>query len=116
MEIKREFKGNVGLFLVCAELSKLNLIVMPTTRNTKGYDIVVLNPCTNKSVGLQVKCSDRKEFPIFSSHWKNYKEKIDEKILSPSLERKRKPDLWVLKLSDVEKYKDRWDSIISLLE
>ena len=83
MEIKKEFKGNVGLFLVCAELSKLNLIVMPTSRNTKGYDIVVLNPCTNKSVGLQVKCSDRKEFPIFSSHWKNYKEKIDEKILSP---------------------------------
>jgi len=48
MTIEKEFKGNVGLFLVCAEFSKRNLIAMPTSRNTKGYDVVVLNPKTNK--------------------------------------------------------------------
>jgi len=167
MEIKKEFKGSVGLFLVCAELSKQNLIAMPTSRNTKSYDIIVLNPDTNRSIGIQVKCSDRKEFLIFSSHWKNYKKKIDERITCPFvfvdisdinnppyyiltkdevksliknvIERyieeyqkkhhttfkdmlemeekaKRRVDLWVLKLSDVEKYKDRWRSIIDLLE
>ncbi len=166
MEIKKEFKGSVGVFLVCVELSKQNLIVMPTYRNAKGYDIIVLNPITNKSIGIQVKCSDRKEFPIFRSHWKNYKEKINEKIMCPfvfvdisdinnptyyiltkdevkslmkdKIERyikeyqkkkrmtfkemlemeektKRKADLWVLKLSDIEKYKDKWRSIIDLL-
>lgn len=83
MEIKKEFKGNVGLFLVCAELSKRNLISMPTSRNTKGYDVVVLNPTTNKSIGVQVKCSDRKEFPILSCHWGDYKDKIKEKIIAP---------------------------------
>lgn len=71
------FKGNVGIFLVCAELSKNNLIAMPTSRNTKGYDIVVLKPETNKSVGLQVKCTDKKDFPVMSSHWKDYKKKIE---------------------------------------
>lgn len=81
-DIRKEFKGNVGLFLVCAELSKKNLIAMPTSRNTKGYDVIVLNPKTNKSVGLQVKCTDRKEFPIMSTYWRDYEQKIEEKILS----------------------------------
>jgi len=53
MEIKKEFKGSVGLFLVCAELSKQNLIAMPTSRNTKSYDIIVLNPDTNRSIGYK---------------------------------------------------------------
>ena len=83
MKIKKEFKGNVGLYLVCAELSKRNLIALPTSRNTKGYDVITLNPSTNKSIGLQVKCSDRREFPIFSSQWKNYEDKLNEKIISP---------------------------------
>jgi len=159
MGIKKEFKGNVGLFLVCAELSKRNLIAMPTSRNTKGYDVIVLNPDTNKSIGIQVKCSDKKEFPIINSHWKDYEEKIDERIICPfvfvdisdinnpryyilmkdevknlikeTIERyieeyqnkhkmtfremlemeertKRRADLWVLKLSNIEKYKDNW--------
>jgi len=76
-----QFKANVGVFLVCAELSKNNLIAMPTSRNTKGYDIVVLNPETNKSVGIQIKCTDKKEFPIISTHWKDYEKKVEEKIL-----------------------------------
>ena len=142
MKIKKEFKGNVGLFLVCAELSKRNLIAMPTSRNTKGYDVIVLNPETNRSIGIQVKCSDRREFPVFSSYWKNYKEKIDEKVISPFVfadisdinnpayyvltkdevkslmeeKNKKKPELWALKLSDVEKYKNNWNSIIDLLK
>ena len=81
-DTKPQFKGNVGMFLVCAELSKRNLIAMPTSRNTKGYDIVVLNPETNAAVGIQVKCTDRKEFPILSSHWRDYEEKTEEKIVS----------------------------------
>jgi hypothetical protein len=81
--IKSQFKGNLGMFLLCAELSKRNLIAMPTSRNTKGYDIVVLDPETNAAIGIQVKCSDAREFPILNSHWRDYREKIEEKITSP---------------------------------
>lgn len=80
--IESQFKGNIGMFLVCAELSKRNLIAMPTSRNTKGYDIVVLDPKTNVAVGIQVKCTDRKEFPVLSTYWRDYEEKITEKIVS----------------------------------
>lgn len=81
-DIKPQFKGNIGIFLTCAELSKRNLIAMPTSRNTKGYDVMVMNPETNKAVGIQVKCTDKRDFPILSSYWRDYDEKIEEKIMS----------------------------------
>jgi len=164
---KPQFKGNLGMFLVCAELSKRNLIAMPTSRNTKGYDIVVLNPETNGALGIQVKCTDKKEFPILTSHWKDYDQKIENTILSDfvfvdmsdpdkpnyfilskeemkyilqsiikgylhkyqekhnltweqMLEKeeraKRKPDLWIVRKSDVEGYQDKWDTITNRLQ
>ena len=165
-EIKTQFKGNLGMFLVCAELSKRNLVAMPTSRNTKGYDVVVLNPETNEAVGIQVKCSDRKEFPVFNTHWNDYQQKTDEKIMSDFVfvdisepdkpkyfivgekevkrilksrieeylqkyqqkynltweqmlekeqQEKRKPDLWVIKLTDIERCQDKWETIINRL-
>jgi hypothetical protein len=81
-DIKPQYKGNIGMFLVCAELSKLNLIAMPTSRNTKGYDIVVLHPDTNKALPIQVKCTDKKNFPILNSLWNDYRDKINEKVMS----------------------------------
>ena len=83
MELEKGIKGNIGLFLVCAELSKRNLVVLPTFRNTRGYDLIALNPNNNKSLGLQVKCSDKKEFPVFSSYWYNYKLELNRKVLAP---------------------------------
>lgn len=80
-DIKPQFKGNIGIFLVCAELSKLNLIAMPTSRNTKGYDIMIMNPKSNKAIGIQVKCTDRKDYPILSSYLKDYEKEIQEKII-----------------------------------
>jgi hypothetical protein len=84
-ELDKQIVGNVGLFLVCAELSKRNLIAMPTIRNLKGYDILVLNPNTNRAVGIQVKTARIKvkyRFQIFQSHWRDYQEKIEEHICS----------------------------------
>jgi len=82
-DIKPQFKGNIGMFLVCAEFSKRNLIAMPTSRNTKGYDIVVLEPETHAATGIQVKCTDKKDFPVFSSHWRDYEHIISQKIVCP---------------------------------
>jgi len=164
--VKRQFKGNVGIFLVCAEFSKKNLIAMPTSRNTEGYDIVVLNPETNKSIGVQVKCTDKREFPIITTHWGDYEKKIEEKILcdfvfvdisnldkphyfvlsgeevknllkshiksylseyqkrhnltfEQMLEKEKRtermPDLWAIKLNDLEKHEGKWEIISNRL-
>jgi hypothetical protein len=37
---RAQITGNVGLYRVCAELSKLGFNVMPTARNAKGVDVV----------------------------------------------------------------------------
>ena len=81
MKIEKRFKGNVGMYLVAAKLSQMNLIALTTSRNTRGYDIVVLNPSTNRGKGIQVKCSDQREFPIMQSFLKDYLEEIQKKIL-----------------------------------
>jgi len=80
-KIERQFIGNVGMFLVAAKLSSMNMIALPTSRNTKGYDIVVLNPQTDKGKGIQVKSSDKREFPVVGTRLRGYEEKINEKIV-----------------------------------
>jgi hypothetical protein len=80
LSIEKSYKGNIGVFLVAAKLSQMNLIALTTSRNTKGYDIVVLDPSTNRGKGIQVKCTDKKEFPIMQSFLKDYKQEIQRKI------------------------------------
>lgn len=96
--IEKQFKGNLGMFLVCAELSKHNLIAMPTSRNTKGHDIVVLNPETNIGMAIQVKCTGQPKsgFPIASSHWKDCESIFEKKIIS---------DFVFVDISEIEKPK-----------
>ena len=81
--LRKEIKGNLGLFLVCTEITKRNLIALPTSRNTKGIDLVILNDESNKSVGLQIKCSDKKEYPVINSYWHDYEEEVRKKIIFP---------------------------------
>ena len=48
--------GNIGLFYVCYQLSRLGWNVMPTTRNAKGIDILVYSQDTPpRTLTIQVK-------------------------------------------------------------
>lgn len=52
--MSNQITGNVGLYLVCTELSKRGFNVMPTARNAKGVDIVGYDD-EGKSFTIQVK-------------------------------------------------------------
>ncbi len=80
-KVAKDFKGNVGIFLVASRLSAMNIIALTTSRNTKGYDIVVLNPETNKGKGIQVKCTDKKDFPVVRTMLKTIHEELEKKII-----------------------------------
>jgi hypothetical protein len=80
-KIAKEFKGNVGIFLVASKLSAMNIIALTTSRNTKGYDIVVLNPETNKGKGIQVKCTDKEDFPVVSALFRTMHEELRKTII-----------------------------------
>jgi len=56
--------GIIGVFYVCYELSKRGWIALPTTRNTKGVDVVIYNPSNPKQFyTIQVKTL-RKRSPV----------------------------------------------------
>jgi DNA-binding cell septation regulator SpoVG len=85
-KVAKEFKGNVGIFLVASKLSAMNIIALTTSRNTKGYDIVALNPETNKGKGIQVKCADvlsnkKEDFPVVSALFRTMHEELCKKII-----------------------------------
>jgi len=108
-EIKRQLKGNLGMFLVCAKLSELNLIAMPTIRNTQGYDIIALNPESNGAVGIQVKTTNQpqKGFLVLSTHWRSYQAMVEEKIVAPfvfvDISELDKPAYFILSKEDLKR-------------
>src|SRR5262249_53415169 len=51
--------GIAGEYLVAAELSRLGYVASLTLRNTRGIDILASNKDATKSVGIQVKTSQR---------------------------------------------------------
>ncbi|MFI4919728.1 MAG: hypothetical protein ACHP65_09255 [Legionellales bacterium] len=52
--------GSAGVHYVCAILSMNGMIALPTVRNTKGIDIVVLNHEGSFLANLQIKTSHKK--------------------------------------------------------
>lgn len=57
--------GNMGLYYVCYQLSRLGWNVMPTARNARGVDIIAYDRDCSRFVGVQVKAlSKRAPVPL----------------------------------------------------
>ena len=52
--------GNVGLYYICYELSKIGWNVMPTSRNAKGVDIIIYSQDAKRTNTIQVKSLSKK--------------------------------------------------------
>ena len=62
-----QITGNVGLYFVCYKLSKLGWNVLPTSRNTKGIDLLIhkFNGDININKTIQIKTlSKRNPVPL----------------------------------------------------
>ncbi|MBI5725009.1 MAG: hypothetical protein HZA50_13695 [Planctomycetes bacterium] len=55
MATKGQLTGMRGVYLVAAELSRLGLVVSPTSRSAIGADILVTNQHCSRSFSVQVK-------------------------------------------------------------
>ena len=55
-----QITGNIGLYLVCYELSKRGWNVLPTSRNAKGVDIVAYSQDATRTITIQVKALYKK--------------------------------------------------------
>jgi len=105
---KREFKSYVGLFLAAAELSRKNLQVNFTPFFQRGFDVVLVNPETHKSIVVQVKGTDLEDFPIMASFFKNYKEEMERKVVCTYIfvDIKEPPKFFIVKRDDVRQILD----------
>lgn len=53
--LSNQIVGNAGLYFICYKLSKLGWNVLPTSRNTKGVDIVIFSRDGKRMHTVQVK-------------------------------------------------------------
>jgi hypothetical protein len=65
-QLSKTLCGIAGEYFVAAELSRRGFIASITLRNTRGVDILVSNEDATRSVGIQVKTTQRgaKQWPL----------------------------------------------------
>jgi len=59
-KISNTLIGVAGVHHVVCELSRRNLIALPTTRETAGYDVIVATPDGKNHANIQVKTSSHR--------------------------------------------------------
>jgi len=125
-ELSKPQVGMIGVFYVCYELAKRGWIALPTSRNTKGVDVVIYNSSNPKQFyTIQVKTLTKRNpvpfgskpelFADFVIIVRNVFEKPEIFIMkSEEVKRRWKPrgnnrrkSHW-LRPKDYEEFKDNW--------
>ena len=128
--------GNVGMYLVCYTLSRLGWNVMPTSRNTRGIDVLAYNHDATLTLALQVKSlSKRAPVPlgnaldrIMGDYWIIVNQAVSDApncfILTPDEvrqaahrgEKDNRVSYWLQpKAYEQAQFKDRWQRLGSPL-
>lgn len=122
--------GNIGLFYVCYQLSKMGWNVMPTNRNAKGVDVIAYNHNVTKMISIQVKTLSAETSVLLGSsldnvigdYWiivNDINNNPQTFIMLPSEVKETaksgtgktgKPTYWIPKKEYIL-FKDRWDRI-----
>jgi len=62
VQLPKQVVGNIGLFYTCYELSRRGLNVVPTSRNTRGVDLLVGSEDFSHQVSVQIKTSKKRMY------------------------------------------------------
>lgn len=131
MKLDTQIVGNVGLYYVCYNLSRMGWNVMPTTRNARGIDLVAYDKSGKEFGGIQVKAlSRRNPVPLGTSldkimgdYWvivnklagdptANVMRPDEVKYLAHRGEKDGRVSFWLQRTSyDSDEYKDAWSRI-----
>ena len=124
--------GNIGLYYVCYQLSRLGWNCLPTARNARGVDLIAYNRDATRMVAVQVKTlSRRNPVPLGTSlekvmgdFWVILNRAGDEKpeifVLLPDEvkalahrgEKDGRVSYWLQPTAyDVDEFRDSWDRI-----
>lgn len=95
----KQIIGNAGLYYICYELSKRGWNVLPTSRNTKGVDIIIFSQKAQRRYTMQVKSLSKKDpVPLGSSLENLFGDYliICRKVFDD------KPEIFIAKISDIK--------------
>lgn len=133
MTPSKMISGMRGVYLVAAELSRLGFIVSPTSRGALGADLLVTDQLCRNAFSVQVKTNQRnfgfwllnqKAKEIISTNHiyvlVNIRKAETEYFVVPSKmvskymytetsKTGKKSTFYSISLSDMQKYKDKWD-------
>jgi len=121
--------GNIGLYYACYELSKRGWNVLPTSRNTKGIDIVIFDYQNKIHHSIQVKTLTKNDplpsgdpkniIAAFYFICRNYDKEIPEIFIATNKEisnltikrtKNNKESYWI-HTKDYEQFKNQWEKI-----
>ena len=132
-----QITGNIGLFYTCYQLSKLGWNCLPTTRNTKGIDIIIYSQNAKRKYTIQVKSLSEinavpmgknkdiiadflvivvnvyKDKPdVFILTKEEAEDMIDERHKKDESRKEDETSYWIQKNKyNSDKYKNKWDKI-----
>ena len=129
VKISKQLVGNMGLYYICYELSKRGWNALPTSRNTRGIDIVIYSQDAVRKYTIQVKAlSKRNPVPLGNKLDNLYADYLV--IWRKAL---KEPEIFITKIADIstnihkvekdgrfnywlqpkdyERFKDNWDVI-----
>lgn len=133
MASKQQLTGMRGVYLVAAELSRLDFIASPTSRSAMGADILATDQKCQNTFSVQVKTnastfnfwlltSKAKEqvsknhiYVLVNLRQNKLRETIEyfvvpSKVISDKMiySKNKNSEWWAIYLKDVEEYRDKW--------
>jgi hypothetical protein len=79
-DIGKSLIGQYGVYQVASHLNWMGYNAVPTSRNTKGVDLVVHNPSNDKAVGVQVKTMRQNHKKDYSKDFYAVKTAVPEEM------------------------------------
>ena len=101
MARRRQMSGMLGVYLVAAELSRLDFIVSPTSRSAAGADLLVTDQECQKAWSVQVKTNSKAaKFWLLNEH--SHRIKSDSHVyVFVNLRGDARPEYLVVRSTDV---------------
>lgn len=93
----KQLVGNIGLYYICYELSRLGWNVLPTSRNARGVDLVIYSRDAKRNHTIQVKTLSKKNPVPFGN-----KPSLIADYLIICRVLAEKPEVFVTKIDDIK--------------
>jgi hypothetical protein len=103
-KLSTQITGNIGLYYICYELSKKGWNVLPTSRNSKGIDILIYSETGEGKFTIQVKTLTKQNAIPLGKNINNFMADYFIICLLHESENAKNHELFVITKKDLESF------------